>query len=74
MGLVPLLREDSLSNEQILLRRQFCEATGYGPSEILSLSFSTKIFLTKNGGKYQVRGDGSIQYLAGPPADPDERI
>lgn len=74
MGLVPLLKEPSLSETQAELRSQFFEATGYSSDDLLSLSFSSRTFLTRNGGKYQVREDGSIEHLAGPPPDVEDRF
>lgn len=73
MGLAQLLQEPELSDEQVELKRMFFEATGYGSSDLLSLSFSSRTFLTKNGGKYRVDQDGSITHLAGPPADVEDR-
>ena len=52
---------------------KFCELTDYGTSEILSYSLHTGMFLTRNGGKYRL-SDEQIEHLAGPSADPSERI
>jgi hypothetical protein len=64
MGLEPLLQDPQLNEEQIELRSQFFSATGYGPSDLLSLNYETKEFLTRNGGHYRLV-DG-IQHLSGP--------
>jgi len=53
--------------------RELLEKTGYGLSDLLSLSITGKIALMRNGGKYQmVRGE--IEHLAGPSPDPNERM
>ena len=72
MGLEPMLQEIPFTDEQTQLRSQFFEATGYGPSDILSLNYSTREFLTTNGGHYRVVPDGIVQ-LAGPPAALEDR-
>ena len=51
----------------------FLKLTGYGPSDILSLSYSTGIFLTRNGGKYRLE-DNRIIHMAGPDPDPSQRL
>lgn len=61
------------SPEQRKALFEFLRLTGYGPSDILSLSYETNTFLTRNGGKYQLR-DHKIVKLAGPNASPDERM
>lgn len=53
--------------------RAFLEKSGYGPSDILSLNYETNIFLTRGGGKYKLQNHRVIR-LAGPSADPEERI
>jgi hypothetical protein len=73
MGLQALLEDPRLTREQTDLRTQFFEETGYGPSDVLSCSYTTRIFLTRNGGQYRVEADGSIYHLAGPNPDPTER-
>lgn len=60
------------NSRQRLALRSFLEQTGYGPSDILSLNYETNIFLTRGGGKYQLKKDRVIR-LAGPSADPTER-
>jgi len=65
MALEPLLQDPQLNEEQMTLRSQFFSATGYGPSDLLSLNYEMKEFLTSNGGHYQIK-DGNIQHLAGP--------
>jgi hypothetical protein len=72
MGLEPLLQDMPLTDEQSNVRSQFFEATGYGPSDILSLNYSTREFLTKNGGHYRIVPDG-IVHLAGPPPAVEDR-
>ena len=66
MGLEQLVKEPELNKEQSRLRSQFLEATGYGRSDILSLNYETRQFLTFNGGKYRVKKDGTIDHLGGP--------
>lgn len=74
MGLAPLLKEVTPSESQGELRRLFFEATGYGSSDLLSLNYSTRTFLTSNGGKYRVDEDGSISRIAGPSAEVEDRL
>lgn len=66
-------RPISTTSEQRQLLFQFLRLTGYGPDDILSLSYQTNIFLTRNGGKYQL-SKGRIKQLAGPNWDPSERM
>ncbi len=72
MGLEPMLQEAPLTDEQSTLRSQFFEATGYGPSDILSLNYQYREFLTRNGGHYQLTTD-DIVHLAGPPPAIEDR-
>lgn len=72
MGLEPLLQELTLTESQVELRSKFFAATGYGPSDILSLNYSTREFLTVNGGRYRITGEG-LQHLAGPPPALEDR-
>lgn len=73
MGLAPLLQEPNLTTEQEELKQTFFEETGYGVDDLLSLNFSTRVFLTRNGGKYRVHEDQSISHLSGPPPDVADR-
>lgn len=52
---------------------EFFRQSGYGPGELLSLSYVTNTFLTRNGGKYQMI-NGKIRHLAGPSPDASERM
>jgi hypothetical protein len=52
----------------------FLRETGYGPSDLLSLNYETRIFLMRNGGKYIFQADGTVTHLAGPSEDPSERL
>lgn len=72
MGLEPLLQDLPLTEEQIELRTQFFSATGYGPSDLLSLNYESQEFLTKNGGHYRFTGEG-INHLSGPPPALEDR-
>jgi hypothetical protein len=72
MGLTPLLQEPNLTAEQASLMDAFLEATGYGNDDLLAYNFDTQVFLTRNGGKYQVDGE-SIKHLAGPAPDVSDR-
>lgn len=74
MSLSALLQEPELKDSQAILRRQFLDATGYGSSDILSLNYSTRTFLTRNGGCYRVEEDGVVTHLAGPAVDVDDRM
>jgi hypothetical protein len=56
------------------LRRQFLEHTGYGDRDIVVFNPSTRIFLTRNGGRYQMTDLGKVLHLAGPSPDPTERM
>ena len=73
MGLAPLLAEPETTEDQKTIREDFLEATGYGSDDLLSLSYATKTFLTRNGGKYKVADDGTIEHLAGPPPEVEDR-
>jgi hypothetical protein len=74
MGLQQLLESPVLDRPQRTLRQQFFDATGYGPADILSLNYSTRTFLTRNGGKYVVNSDGTIDHLDGPSPDAGDRF
>jgi hypothetical protein len=63
----------TVTSEQRRLLMEFLRLTGYGPSDILSLSYETNIFLTRNGGKYKLINH-KIKHLSGPNWDPDERM
>lgn len=52
---------------------QFLRLTGYGPDDLLSLNYETNIFMTRGGGKYQLKKNKLI-HLAGPSPDADERM
>jgi len=73
MGLAALLQEPNLTTEQKELKQTFFEETGYGLDDLLSLNFTTRVFLTRNGGKYRVDEDRSIAHLAGPAPDVSDR-
>lgn len=73
MAITQLLVDPEVTPEQAHLRSVFFEQTGYGPSDLLSLNYSTRTFLTANGGKYKVLEDGKIDWLAGPSALVEER-
>lgn len=51
----------------------FLRLTGYGPDDLLSLSYETNTFLTRGGGKYRLK-DNRVIHLAGPSPDPEERM
>jgi hypothetical protein len=72
MALEQMLAEPVLTLEQTTLRSRFFDQSGYGPSDLLSLNYSTGIFLTRNGGKYRVSGD-ALEWLAGPSPSVEER-
>lgn len=72
MGLAALLQEPNLTIEQEDLKQTFFEETGYGSDDLLSMNYGTRIFLTRNGGKYRVDGR-AIAHLAGPPPDVADR-
>lgn len=72
MGLEPLLQEVQLNEEQVALRAQFFAATGYGPSDLLSLNYNQREFLTINGGRYKFTGK-ELTHLAGPPPALEDR-
>ena len=74
MGLAPLLVDAEVTTEQAALRDDFLEATGYGSDDLLSLNYSTREFLTRNGGLYRVEEDGQIEHLGGPPPDVEDRF
>lgn len=71
-----MIRVDELPQllpDRKLIVSRFLELTDYGRSEILAFSTKTGIFLTRNGGKYQLEND-QIRHIAGPSPDPAERI
>lgn len=68
-----MLQEPELNEEQVDLWDRFCEASGYGSDEVLSVSYHTRTFLTKNGGKYRMLDDG-IEWIEGPPAEAEDRM
>jgi len=61
----------NLSQRRLL--QEFLERTGYGPADILSLSFETHTFLTRNGGKYELNNH-HIKHLACPDPSPNSRL
>lgn len=73
MPITQLLTEPALTTEQAHLRSAFFKESGYGPSDLLSLNYDTRTFLTRNGGKYRVEASGSVTHLAGPPLEVEER-
>ena len=73
MGLEPLLKDPELTDVQELMKQTFFDATGYGGEDLLSYNFDTRIFFTRNGGKYQVNENDIIVHLAGPPPDVSDR-
>jgi hypothetical protein len=72
-GLASILEASKPTDEQEGLLEHFLFTAGYGRSDLLSLNYQTRIFLTRNGGKYRVEADGKIKRLAGPHWDPEER-
>lgn len=74
MSLAPLLEGPRLNEEQNTLLADFFEATGYSDSDLLSLNYQTRTFLTRNGGKYKVKEDGDIDHLDGPPPAVEDRF
>jgi hypothetical protein len=52
----------------------FLEKTGYSDKDLLAWNPETLKFSMKNGGLYQLSGDGQIKHLGGPSPDPAERI
>lgn len=73
MPITQLLYEPELTTEQAHLRSEFFQQTGYGPSDLLSLNYETRIFMTRNGGRYRVSEDSSIDWIAGPEPRAEER-
>jgi hypothetical protein len=69
--------EVQYSDAQRALISVFLEHSGYGERDLLSLNFSTGVFMTRNGGRYQIKGkdsDTTVKWLAGPPVDPEYRL
>jgi hypothetical protein len=73
MSLHPLLSEPELNEAKRKLRSQFFNESGYGPEDVLALNYETGIFLTRNGGKYQLK-DGKFIRLEGPALEVEERM
>jgi hypothetical protein len=61
----------SSKNRQAVI--DFLYLSGYTANDILSLNYDTNTFLTRNGGKYQLKGK-KIIHLEGPSADPTGRL
>lgn len=52
--------------EDASLRGQFLKASGYKAEDILDQNDRRRVFVTTNGGKYQITKSGRIRRLAGP--------
>lgn len=72
MGLEPLLKDPEVTADQQLMKNIFFEHTGYGSEDLLAFNYATRVFFTKNGGKYRVEAQG-IEHLSGPPPDVADR-
>lgn len=59
---------------QDTVRQEFLEVSGYGDRDILAYNPTTRFFITRNGGRYQLTDSGKILHLAGPSPDPTERL
>lgn len=73
MALAELLAEPTLDEKQSRLRAAFFEVSGYGASDLLSLNFTTKTFMVRNGGTYQLQESG-WKRLSGPPLLVEDRL
>lgn len=67
----PPLSQNSEQKKMIL---DFLRAAGYGPSDLLSLNYDSRIFFMRNGGKYIFERDGTVTHVSGPSEDPSERM
>lgn len=67
-------RPITTTSQQRKMLLDFLEQSGYGPSDILSLNYTTREFYTRNGGKYFMDEDGKVNHLSGPSEDPSERM
>lgn len=63
----------NITPQQQRLQWEFFELTGYGPSDLLSVSYETNTFLTRGGGKYRLENH-KIIHEAGPDWDASERV
>lgn len=71
--MIPVEEVPPLDQDRRQFIRSFYERTEYGPSDVLSYSLHTGMFLTRNGGRYKLNGE-DLEHLSGPSADPSERI
>jgi hypothetical protein len=60
--------------ERVSLKQTFLEMTGYCDADVLAWNFSTRKFLTRNGGVYILTEQGHIKHLEGPSPDPSDRL
>lgn len=63
-----------LTESQKFMKHIFFEKTGYGEYDLLSVNFTTRVFLTKNGGKYFLDEQNEVRWLKGPAVLLDDRL
>lgn len=68
-----LVEDVPKTRQQKKLEWEFFSLSGYGPSDLLSVSYETNTFLTRGGGKYRLENSKLI-HLDGPDWDPTERV
>lgn len=68
------LGEVQFSDAQRELILAFCMDTGYGERDILAVNFATRMFMTKNGGKYHLQEDNHVKWIFGPPVEVEYRL
>lgn len=69
-----LLGQVQFNDVQQTLISAFLKQTGYGERDILALNFSTKIFMTRNGGRYHLQENQQVKWIEGPPVDAEYRL
>jgi len=63
-----------LTEEQRMAKHIFFEKTGYGEFDLLSVNFTTRIFMMKNGGQYRLDEHNDVLWLRGPAVLLEDRL
>lgn len=69
-----LFDSDLLTEQQKFMKHIFFEKTGYGEYDLLSVNFTTRTFLTKNGGTYRLDEHQEVQWIKGPAVLLEDRL
>lgn len=57
-----------------MAKRIFFEKTGYSEHELLSVNFTTRIFMTRNGGHYRLDEHNDVLWIKGPAVLLEDRL